>query len=258
MMPVNFPNKPWTILIYSTFNAERIFNARSNTTMTEEDDDCASVPSLTTFSPTEVHEHFSCQTELASLDNNSMLQQLDNTIHAAMLRQKLFSSMDEVNTQNSIDNTTLSEFSGYKRSKTVSNSVSELMNTLDDAPLFDPIIYTDSDYNQSDSQELVADYDDRPDAAYNSQSAPNLIGIVPILQQYDGDEMETEYNDSSQIIGEVNDCALVHHSQELEPSQIEAHNDAEVTSNVSTITKKKRRGNKQSQGQRQKRIDKNR
>ena len=67
--------------------------------------------------------------------------------------------------------------------------------------------------------------------------------------------METEYNDSSQNIGELYGCKLVHHSQELEPSQIEAHNDAEVTSNVLTITKKKRRGNKQlGYGQRHRRM----
>jgi len=101
-------------------------------------------------------------------------------------------------------------------SQTESSSVSELMNTFNDDPLFDPIVSTDSDYNQSDSQEVVADYDDRSDAAYTSQLAPNLIRIVPNLQQNDEDEMETEYNDNSQIIGEICDRTLVHHSQELE------------------------------------------
>ena len=92
---------------------------------------------------------------------------------------------------------------------------------------------------------------------YTSQSAPTFVRIVSTLQQYDEDKMETEYNDSSQNIGELYGCELVHHSQELEPSQIEAHNDAEVTSNVLTITKKKRRGNKQlGRGLRKRRSDK--
>ena len=116
--------------------------------------------------------------------------------------------------------------------------------TLDDAPIFDPIVSIDSDYNHYDSQELVADYDDRPDAVYTSQSAPTFVRIISTLQQYDEDKIETEYNDSFQNIGELYGCELVHHSKELEPSQIEAQNDAEVTSNVLTITKKKRRGKK--------------
>ena len=82
------------------------------------------------------------------------------------------------------------------------------MHTLDDDPLFDPIVSTDSDYNQSDSQELVADYDDRPDAAYTSQSAPAFIPNVSNLQQNEESSIHSSITSPSAIYNTNNNTYL--------------------------------------------------
>ena len=98
LMPVYFPSKPWTILIYVSSTNRRTCIARSNNNahaaMTEVDDDCSSVPSFSPSSITkEVVDDFSYQDDLTPLDDDSLQHQLENVIHAAMLRQKLSSSL---------------------------------------------------------------------------------------------------------------------------------------------------------------------
>ena len=91
----------------------------------------------------------------------------------------------------------------------------------------------DFDCSQYDSQELVADYDDN-------------VHILSHLQHIDEEDMVEEYDDESQMRDELSSNTPLHHSQHLVShysSQIEA--DAEVDSNLLTIAKKKRRGNKQ-------------
>ena len=99
-------------------------------------------------------DEFSFQNKRTPLDDNSLQEQLENTIHAAMLRQKLSSSMGKPFKSHNPPS------SHPKRSLSQSSFISDLTPT-DDASLFDSTVYNNPDLIQYDSQELVADYDDR-------------------------------------------------------------------------------------------------
>ena len=116
-------------------------------------------------------------------------------------------------------------------------------------PVPNVTISSDLDYNQYDSQELVADYDARSevmreldlktmispsqdlrlnsnntphlqptlrhDCMYTSHSVPILVPTVPTpsrLQHNDEDEMETDHDDRSQVMDELSCNTLVHRS----------------------------------------------
>ena len=94
----------------------------------------------------------------AYLSNRTTPPLSTTTLHSEICH--ITSLKDEINNQKSLDDNTGSDSSHQKRSISQSSFISDLTPTDDVSP-FDSTIYINTDLIQYDSQELVADYDDR-------------------------------------------------------------------------------------------------
>ena len=153
-------------------------------------------------------DEFSFQNKRTPLDDNSLQEQLENTIHAAMLRPKLSSSMGKPFKSHNPPS------SHPKRSLSQSSFISDLTPT-DDASIFDSTVYINPDLIKYDSQELVADYDDRSEVMRELEQKTTISPSQDVLQQYDEINRKADYDHRSQISDKLYHTTLAHYSQDI-------------------------------------------